>query len=328
MNAAELFLTRAAKRVARASALLGREVRVDMSALDRSDALNLQTPSMRSANGACRMIRCADAWLAINLPREEDLQSVPALLACDDAGDPWTMLAAHAPAIKAEELLERGALLGLAIARVGETQAPDRPCPFAAHGARKSEAPRVVDFSSLWAGPLCGSLFATLGADVLKIESAARPDTTAQSAPALDARLNGAKRKARLELKSEDGRALLLDEIAHCDVLITSARARALEGLGLTRQNAFAANPNLIWIAITGHGWASPRVAFGDDAAASGGLVTWHGEAPHFLGDAIADPLTGIAAAASAFEALTQNQAGFIDAALAQSAAFAAKLAP
>ena len=87
-------------------------------------------------------------------------------------------------------------------------------------------------------------------------------------------------------------------------MVITSARPRAFEQLGLTPEALFARNPRLTWVAITGYGWwgdGADRVAFGDDAAAAGGLVrrTARGE-PRFLGDALADPLTGLAAAAGA----------------------------
>jgi crotonobetainyl-CoA:carnitine CoA-transferase CaiB-like acyl-CoA transferase len=66
-------------------------------------------------------------------------------------------------------------------------------------------------------------------------------------------------------------------------------------------------------------------VAFGDDAAAAGGLVRWTaaGE-PEFLGDALADPLTGLAAAAGALQALAEGGGVIVDAALARTAAGAA----
>jgi crotonobetainyl-CoA:carnitine CoA-transferase CaiB-like acyl-CoA transferase len=214
-------------------------------------------------------------------------------------------------------------LLGLAIAIVGETPAAARPCAVERYGEqhRTHKRLRVVDFSSLWAGPLCGSVFAAMGAGVVKIESLERPDTTARAAPLLHQRLNGAKHMKQLSLRSAEGLAQLSHEVASCDVLITSARARALTALGFTREALFAANPALIWIAITGHGWTSNRIAFGDDAAVAGGLVAWNGDEPRFIGDAVADPLTGLAAAACALEALANGGGAFIDAALAQTAA-------
>ena len=85
------------------------------------------------------------------------------------------------------------------------------------------------------------------------------------------------------------------------DVLITSARPRAFAGLGLDPRAVSRPIPGLTWVAITGYGWtgeAAARVSFGDDAAAAGGLVRWTaGGQPRFMGDALADPVTGLAAA-------------------------------
>jgi len=110
--------------------------------------------------------------------------------------------------------------------------------------------------------------------------------------------------------------------IAEADILVTSARARAFPALGLSADALFARNPGLVWVAITGHGWASDRVGFGDDTAAAGGLVRWTAEgAPRFVGDAVADPLTGMAAAAVAMAALAGGGGVLVDAALSRVAA-------
>jgi crotonobetainyl-CoA:carnitine CoA-transferase CaiB-like acyl-CoA transferase len=173
----------------------------------------------------------------------------------------------------------------------------------------------VVDLSALWAGPYCGSLLAEAGYDVCKIEDPRRPDPTAATMPALDARLNGQKTRANSALN--DPR--LFERIAAARVLITSARPHALARAGLDEARIFAANPGLLWMAITAHGWTGSnamRVGFGDDCAAAGGLVRWVKDAPEFVGDALADPLTGLIAATWALEALGRSEAGLIDAPL------------
>jgi crotonobetainyl-CoA:carnitine CoA-transferase CaiB-like acyl-CoA transferase len=71
---------------------------------------------------------------------------------------------------------------------------------------------------------------------------------------------------------------------------------------------------------ITGYGTvgsSATRVAFGDDAAVAGGLVGWDGHTPCFIGDAIADPLTGLAAAAAILGALVGDGAWVIEASMA-----------
>ena len=78
-------------------------------------------------------------------------------------------------------------------------------------------------------------------------------------------------------------------------------------------------------MAITAHGFAGPgatRVGFGDDCAAAGGLVRWEDGAPRFLGDALADPLTGLEAAL----AVLAGQRGLVDMAMARVAAHYAGL--
>jgi hypothetical protein len=325
MNRVRAFLEAVSTRIRATSATIGQEVEIDASVLDRSGDLTLAPPGLWSPNGSCRLLRTKDGWIAANLPREDDIAALPALLQADVAGDPWDAFAERALDYQFAPLMTRAELMGLAIATVGETQPGPAPCRIApSPGALRSQL-RVLDFSSLWAGPLCGSIFAALGAEVAKLESIERPDTTALATPQLDLRLNGAKLRNALAITTKEGRAELLEHIARSDVLITSARTRALEALGLTRASLSESNPKLIWIAISGHGGASNRVGFGDDAAAAGGLLAWERGEPRFIGDALADPITGLAAAAAALDLIVRKQAGFIDASLAHAAAFVAR---
>jgi crotonobetainyl-CoA:carnitine CoA-transferase CaiB-like acyl-CoA transferase len=82
-----------------------------------------------------------------------------------------------------------------------------------------------------------------------------------------------------------------------------------------------------VWVAITGYGPQSNRAAFGDDAAAAGGLVRRAGDGcPLFSGDALADPLTGLVAAVFALAGVRAGGSWRADVALADVAAFAAAL--
>ncbi len=80
-----------------------------------------------------------------------------------------------------------------------------------------------------------------------------------------------------------------------------------------------------VWVSITGYGRAEPGrqwVAFGDDAAVAGGLVAWENEAhPVFCGDALADPVTGLSAAAALFEAMAGGGGVLLDVSMQASAA-------
>jgi crotonobetainyl-CoA:carnitine CoA-transferase CaiB-like acyl-CoA transferase len=162
-------------------------------------------------------------------------------------------------------------------------------------------------------------LLAQAGVEVTRIESANRPDPTAKASSKLDDWLNG--RKTRLTLALDDPQVMAL--IAETDILITSARPHALALKGLTEQRLMSLNPGLIWVAVSAHGWREDsawRVGFGDDCAAAGGLVARHMSAPRFMGDALADPLTGLEAATYVLEALDHSKAGLVDASLAQTA--------
>jgi len=321
--------------IARLTARLGRHVDVGaLGVTDRRGQLTLQAPGRFSANRACGLVRAADGWIAINLAREEDRELVPAWLRCDPSPDLWATIRKHARRRTAADLIADAILLGLPAGRVGEVSADRLEPPrlrIAGHAAgRPARAIQVIDLSALWAGPLCGAVLAEMGASVTKVESRARPDPTRTSTPEFFRRLNGRKTELPLDFAGAEGRAKLLDLFISADVAVTSARPRAFAALGLKPETVFAANPSLVWVAITGYGWtgaASERVGFGDDTAAAGGLVhrTPAGE-PRFQGDALSDPVTGLAAALGALQALEDGGGVLVDAAMARSAAAAAAL--
>jgi hypothetical protein len=310
--------------------------RVDALALnitDRAGLLTLHPPGLESPNRACRLFRVADGWMVLNLAREEDRDLIPAWLSCDFGDAPWALIAAHAPRHRRATLIERAIMLGLPAGGVGEIvrETPQAPLIQMAAGAAKARRTlKVVDLSALWAGPMCGAILAAMGAAVTKIESVRRPDPTRDATPEFFRRLNGRKSDLRLDLSTPGDQERLREAIRGADVFITSARPRAFAGLGVDPGAVFADNPGLVWVAVTGYGWsgaAGVRVAFGDDAAAAGGVVRWNASGePRFLGDALADPVTGLAAAEGALRALDQGGGCLVDVSLAASAAGAAAL--
>ena len=309
-----------ARVVAKLAKELGADIAIDpVQLLQRNIAL--QTPTHWSPNRYCQLVETADGWIAVNLAREYDRDAVPAWLECDAEAEPWDIVVELAKQRTADDLIERAILLGMPVAAVGDTIA-DNALRITAIGnpQKRLSGMTVVDLSALWAGPLCGALLAEAGMTVTKFEDANRPDPTRDSTPEHHRRLNGGKQCVSISLIDPG----LLDCIANADVLITSARPHALERLGLSPEALFARNPGLIWVAITAHGFSGPsamRVGFGDDCAAAGGLVSWHDGKPSFLGDALADPLTGLRAARRVLEHVAAGQSGLIDVALATTAA-------
>jgi hypothetical protein len=289
-----------------------------------------------SCGGSTHLVPARDGWLAVSLARPADLAALPAWLGRDlpDA-DPWPCVNEVVSAKSTAELDERAALLGLPFAALGSVE----PCggdvfdlPVAAvcvrregRAARLLEGAMVVDLSSLWAGPLCGQLLAAAGANVVKVESTARPDGARRGpAPFFDL-LNGAKRSVALDLATGEGRHNLLRLIRAADVVIESARPRALAQMGIdaVAELGRSGGPR-VWLSITSHGrgeGAAQRVGFGDVAAAAGGLVARDERGPCFLADAVADPLAGLVSAAAVAEALSAGGHWLIDAGLAPMAA-------
>jgi crotonobetainyl-CoA:carnitine CoA-transferase CaiB-like acyl-CoA transferase len=112
------------------------------------------------------------------------------------------------------------------------------------------------------------------------------------------------------------------------DIVIESSRPAALSRRGLGPVDV-APRDGRVWMRVTGHGTDGDRanwVAFGDDAAVSGGLVRDAQDGPEFCGDAIADPLTGLHAAAAIAESLSRGGGELIEMSMAAVAATYAAL--
>lgn len=96
--------------------------------------------------------------------------------------------------------------------------------------------------------------------------------------------------------------------MAGADLVIEASRPRALARLGLDALNLVAAGVS--WLSITARGRSSDAVGFGDDVAFGAGLHTRE----HWpVGDALADPLAGVTAAAAAVELLAGNTSALLD---------------
>jgi hypothetical protein len=282
--------------------LTGVHVRVREELFLRRQFMGLRTPGRTSANGSCHLVRTLDGWAAVNLARPDDVAAVPALLAL--VGDhrpyrhePVAQLREAAAGTMAADIADGAQLLGIPAAALGSERGSRQPVVRTRCGqslARRDRPVRVVDFSALWAGPLCARLLGLAGAQVTHVESRERPDGTRQGSPALYRRLRAGHRNLVLDFAP----AVLREVVADADVVIEASRPRALRRLGLHAEEFLADRPGRVWVGITGYGRDVDRVAFGDDAAVAGGLVGEGSDgAPAFLGDALADPVTGILAA-------------------------------
>jgi hypothetical protein len=335
-------LRRSAAVVRQRSALLGVPLEVDAVALlgERAAIGGLTRRGQTSCGGATRLVRAADGWLAVSLPRPEDRELLPAWLGIDarDVEAPWAAVEAALGDRWALEAAERAWMLGLPVSQLpqGPGAAPTAPPPLAPLGVITTPVPApvpeprplrdltVIDLSSLWAGPLCGNLLSLAGADVVKVESTTRPDGSRAGPGRFFDVLNGGKRSVALDLADADGWRVLRRVLAAADVVVEGSRPRALEQRGIVATDLVANAGPRVWVSITGHGRTGSgrdRVAFGDDAAVAGGLVVADEAGPCFCADAAADPAAGLVAAAACLDALAVGGRWLLDVAMAGVAA-------
>ncbi len=269
-----------------------------------------------SPGGSCRLLETSDGAIALNLTREDDWALLPAWLRSERAST-WTTIAEDVRRQTMHDLVEQGRLLGLAVCPVVPT--PSRPVPWmqATHSGKSAiqrrARPRVLDLSSLWAGPLCSYLLQHCGADVVKVESLQRPDGARNGPREFFDLLNAGKRSVALDLSAALGKAQLRQLIAKADIVIEASRPRALRQMGIHAETLIDENPGLTWVSLTGYGRGEPQenwIAYGDDAGVAAGL-TWLMRQTTgqylFVGDAIADPLTGLHAALAAWASYVEG---------------------
>jgi hypothetical protein len=306
-----------ARRVgARLAAATGDRVRVDGAALlgERAAFGGRSRRGPVSVGGACRLLPVADGWAAVSCARPDDPALLGALVGAELPGDVWPAVAAWLRDRPGAELAERAELLGLAAAPVGgsgDAAAVPRPGP-----PRSVEGLLVVDFSALWAGPLCAHLLGLAGARVVKVETPQRLDGARRGDAGFYRLLHAGHRAVLLDPETSAGRRAMAALVDAADIVIEASRPRALARFGLDARSAVASGT--IWISITAAGRGSPRVGFGDDVAAGAGLVAFDGTGrPVFCGDAPADPLTGLVAAELALTAPENGRGRLFDIAMA-----------
>jgi crotonobetainyl-CoA:carnitine CoA-transferase CaiB-like acyl-CoA transferase len=322
-----------AAALADATSRVGERVEVDVAAtlFGRAALLGGQRGGATSVGGSCQLLRAADGWVAVNLPRAADVEVLPALVG-RPVVDPWAALAEHARVRTAAAFAARAQELAIPCAEVGARhEHATGPGRARRMGGRRRAAsrPLVVDLSAMWAGPLAASLLARAGARVVKVESATRPDGARRGPPAFFDELHAGHDSVTLDFATSDGRARLHALLARADAVIEASRPRALAQLGVDAGALVRARPGLTWVSITAYGRTGPwanRVGFGDDVAAAAGLLARDDAGdPVFCGDALADPVAGLVAALGAATATARGGGVLVDVSLAGAAAWLAR---
>lgn len=133
---------------------------------------------------------------------------------------------------------------------------------------KKSTGPlsglKILDFSTMMAGPYCGRWLSDLGADVIKVESpegdymrSRPPLRNGQSA--YFGYLNSGKKSIVLDLKNPQAIPLVKKLIEQCDILIEGFRPGVMQRLGLDYETLKPSCPGLIYCSISGYGQSGPK---------------------------------------------------------------------
>ncbi|MHA5047128.1 CaiB/BaiF CoA-transferase family protein [Streptomyces sp. SD15] len=156
---------------------------------------------------------------------------------------------------------------------------------------------RVLDLTWVLAGPYCTKVLADHGAEVVKVESAGRPDPTRfapfmhlSRGPHNDPNTNGYfnevnrnKHSVALDTRSTEGIAVLRELIVSCDVLVENFSSTVMKKLGLGYDTLREINPGIVYVSMSGMGHTGPRngwVSYADTVSASAGLTGLTGWGP------------------------------------------------
>ncbi|PWR24147.1 CaiB/BaiF CoA transferase family protein [Zavarzinia aquatilis] len=176
---------------------------------------------------------------------------------------------------------------------------------------------RVVDLTSVVAGPLATKLMAEQGAEVWKIEPVegdrSRMVGFAPVAGFSSTHLvvNAGKQSVALDLTREEGRALLRPLIARADILIHNFRPGVMDRMGLPVETLWSIKPDLVIVRVAGFGQQGPMSgdrAYDPVVQAESGMVSWTGEGPVLAPQWICDKVSGLYAAQAAMAALVARE--------------------
>lgn len=236
--------------------------------------------------------------------------------------------------------------LGEHTERYRASTATRRPAPAGLANPLPFSGIRVLDMTTFWAGPCCTHFMAMLGAEVIHVESARRPDGTRLIAgiPAAEERwwekspifaaLNTNKKGLTLDLQSPRGRELLRRLIATCDVIVENFTPRVLDQIGLDFAAVQAVRPDAVMLRMPGFGldgpWRdNPAFAYAIESASGLSWLTGYPDRPPYEPYSIGDPCAGVHALNALLLALEHRrrtaqgvlvEAAMVDAALSISA--------
>jgi crotonobetainyl-CoA:carnitine CoA-transferase CaiB-like acyl-CoA transferase len=183
---------------------------------------------------------------------------------------------------------------------------------------------RIADFTAWWAGPFAAHWCALMGADVIHVESAQRPDgmRTATARPpgteqwfewgSVFHGANSNKRGITVDLTRDEGRAVAKQLVGECDVVIENFSPRVMEQFGLDWDALSAVKPDLVMVRMPAFGLDGPwrdRVGFAQTMEQVSGMawMTGFADAP-IIPRGPCDPLAGMHAMIGLMAALEHRR--------------------
>ncbi len=179
---------------------------------------------------------------------------------------------------------------------------------------------KVLDFTTVISGPMATQALGDLGADVVKVESPFGDSCRYSGAPFREpgfsgflAQFNRNKRSIVVDLKSEEGRDLILDIVGEFDIVAENFRPEVMNRLGLGYEALAERNPSLVYLQINGFGSEGPyadRPAYDQVLQGIVGRMPEQGGdgPPQLVQGAVADKSTSMTALGAALAALLARE--------------------
>ena len=124
---------------------------------------------------------------------------------------------------------------------------------------------KVLDLSRIFTGPFCTQILGDLGAEIIKLEPESGDVTRYWGPPFVDTGLaayfvvlNRNKRSICLDLATDHGKEVFNKLVKWCDILVENFRPGVTEKLGITADDVWKENPQIIYLSITAYGSKGP----------------------------------------------------------------------
>ena len=184
---------------------------------------------------------------------------------------------------------------------------------------------RVLDFTWAWAGPFCTMQLAHLGAEVIRIETTARPACPTRLLPPFADNVPGPNRAGYFNQYNQGKKSILMnlarpeavelvgEMVRQCDIVADNFAAGVMDKLGLGYDKLRKFKSDLIMISMSGYGQTGPFkgfIGYGPPASAASGMffgTGYEGGEPGEIGISYPDPNAGVFGAYAVLAALTHR---------------------